>query len=227
MRWVSSVFASAVLFSTAAAADDDVSFSKDGRSPYLPPAFSMTSTIQEAPSPAHDRTLKTIFGNIDTKFPNAAYWCCGGFIAMGPNAEGATQTLWPAVQFSPSKDATATEIDLAVSLVSGTNTVTVGLYTDSAGVPGALLASFKPKLLDFHTCCRILVGELAAGVPLKQGTPYWIALTTDSTQSDTSAEWNFNMTDQVNGLVIAGGDGNRWLNDGPYALPPAFAIYGP
>ena len=113
-----------------------------------------------------------------------------------------------------------------MSLVSGTNTVTVGLYADAAGVPGTLLGSFKSTLLDFHTCCSVLVGKLAQGVSLKKGTPYWIAVTTDGPGSDTSAEWNFNMTDQVSGLVIAGGDGTHWQNDGLVAVPPAFGIYG-
>jgi hypothetical protein len=201
MRWGPSFLLSAALFCTAAAA-------------------------AEAPPPVHDRALRTIFSNIDTKFPNAAYWCCGGWTVTGPNAEGATQTLWTAVQFSASKDATATEIDLAANLVSGTNSVTVGLYADSAGVPGTLLTSFKPTLLDYHTCCSLLVGKLTEGVSLKKGVPYWIAVTTDSTENDTSAEWNFNMIDQVRGLVIAGGDGTHWQNDGSVPVPPAFGVYG-
>lgn len=118
------------------------------------------------------------------------------------------------------------EIEVAVSYTQGTNSVNIGLYSDSNGVPGtALLAEDVSNLPAFGSCCATMVVKDKSGIPVTAGTQYWVVLSTDDTNSDLVGDWNANTTDQVHSINLAANSGSGWTSQTAY---PAygFAVLG-
>jgi hypothetical protein len=174
--------------------------------------------------PPHVKGAHVIYSNIARKYPQGLYFCCSGAIVAGPTSAINMQD-WAAIQFTPAADATVQEIDVAVQQIAGTPSVDFGLYSDSAGLPGNLLMQFKASGYGLTgTCCDLAVGKNRKGVAVKGGTPYWIALTTDSSNSDAFANWPTNSTDIVDLLPTAVNQGSGWQSFS--YNPMAFAVYG-
>jgi hypothetical protein len=58
--------------------------------------------------------------------------------------------------FTPSGTYTLTQIDVAISLFSGTNSASLTVNSDSGGVPGGVLATWSLSSLPaFGTCCTV------------------------------------------------------------------------
>ena len=109
--------------------------------------------------------------------------------------------------------------------ITGTPSVNFGLYSDNGGLPGTLLMQFTATGFGLTgTCCDLAVGKNRKGVPVKGGTPYWIALTTDSSNADAFANWPTNSSDIIDLLPTAVNQGSGWQSFSYNAM--AFAVYG-
>jgi hypothetical protein len=178
------------------------------------------------PPPPHNDGSVPVFSNIGTKYPLGLYFCCSGATVSGPDSEIGFQS-WPAMQFTPAADVSVTEIDVAVERITGTDEIDIGLYTDANGVPGTLLKSFTATGLQGNGgCCGFAVGRDKQGIPIAGGTPYWVAVTTDTGATDTFGNWMFNTTDQLDAVPSAVNKGSGWVTNGGAVPAATFAVYG-
>lgn len=205
----------------AAAPPRGISLSKDGTVVRI-----LNGTGIYAAPPHHAKDAKVIFSNIAVKYPLGLYFCCSGATVAGPASALGSQN-WTAMQFTPAANATVSEIDVAIQLIEGTNLVDFGLYTDKGGVPGKLLKQFKAKgFAGTGSCCGLAVGKDSKGIAVSAGTPYWVAITSDTKGADVFANWPFNTSDQLDSVPSAVNKGAGWAPDGG-AIPAAtFAVYG-
>jgi hypothetical protein len=149
-----------------------------------------------------DPSLVTIFSNL-AAYSKGTYWGEEGTVIQGPTG-GVGPEQWRAAAFTPSTSHTATVVKVAAAWISGTNGLVLSLYNDDNGVPGKAIASAQLRNLPvFGTCCVLQVRMDGAGIPLTAGTQYWIVLSTNSAEGDTSASWVFNDTDQVDSFLEA------------------------
>jgi hypothetical protein len=151
---------------------------------------------------AHAKPV-TIVSNL-ASYRSGRYWAFEGSPVTGPDGERGFPENWRAVAFSPRANHTATVIEVAVGLVSGTNGLVLSLNRDKKGVPGSAMATTQlSNLPAFGTCCTIETATLAKGTPLKAGTQYWVVVSTNSSENTTNATWMFNDTDQVDSFLEA------------------------
>jgi hypothetical protein len=163
--------------------------------------------------PPSDAKSTAIFSNIGTKYPKGLYFCCYGNTISGPDA-GLGGAYAVAVQFTPSSDIKAKEIDAGIGLAAGTNGVTLGVYDDNGGVPGNKIDDGNATGLGaFGDCCTLATVKVKAS--LKAGTPYWVvAIAT----GNTWAAWAYNSTDEVDVLTAA------YSSDGGESWSPGIAV---
>jgi hypothetical protein len=161
---------------------------------------------------------------IDTLGKGDAYNCCSGWTVS--NAQSATGLQqWIAFPFTPTANATVTEIVEAIGYAAGTDSVTVALLADNGGVPGTVLEEKSVGNLEtFGVCCSVAVDHLKTGVPVTAGTTYWVgALLPKKKQSTTWDAWNFSSVD-TNIVPFAFFNSSGWtLTSGSDA---AFAVFG-
>ncbi|HEX4080180.1 MAG TPA: choice-of-anchor R domain-containing protein [Rhizomicrobium sp.] len=185
------VFAAAV--SACAAAPPGIELSRDHHK-----TFVLTPPSSIVRPPRNNAGLVTIFDNIGKKYPDGTYWCCTGNTMLGPNGLPGNSEWWLGAAFTPSANHTVTRIEVAASIVQGTNSMTLSIANDSGGVPGEVIKSWVIKNLPpLGSCCVVMVQDDKAGVPVTAGTQYWITLTTDTKEADTWSTWEYNDTDQT------------------------------
>lgn len=202
-----------------AAGPNGASVSKDKLTTSVHPG-----SMHYTPAAHPPRKLKPIFDNIGFLYPKGYYFCCYGDTISG-SASQIGSTNWAAVQFTPDSDSTIKLINVAVGYVSGTNKVVINIAEDDGGVPGNVIGTASATGLDtFGNCCQL--AEANVSIHLTGGTPYWIYLATDGTNSNSWLAWPFNSTDQVDTMAVAGYNGSTWTNFGPSRPAPAFALYG-
>lgn len=116
-----------------------------------------------------------------------------------------------------------TQIDVAVSGTPGyPMTMTLNLYADNGGVPGALLESWNVNNLPaFGTCCTVSTFFDSAGVVLQNGATYLLAADSKSNPD----VWNFNSTGASSAGAISTDGGTIWRE---YSFNPngAFDVLG-
>jgi hypothetical protein len=94
-------------------------------------------------------------------------------------------------------------------------------------LPGKLLKKFKASGFgNIGGCCGLSVGKDRTGIAVKNGTPYWVAIITDSKGTDAFANWAFNSTDQLDAVPSAVNKGAGWQNNGGAVPAASFAVYG-
>lgn len=172
------------------------------------------------PADPGDATLATIFSNLGTG--GNVYNCCTGYTISAVGSIIGQQN-WIAEAFTPANNATVTKVKVAVGYVTGANGVTFGLAKDKNGIPGGLLKSWsKTGLPAFGSCCTLLTGKDAAGIPVKAGVQYWVVVKTNAKTSDT---WDaFNWSNSGVG-TLANNTGSGWVNLGS-GTQSAFAVLG-
>lgn len=220
-RALAACVVAALVMAPAFADDLNITVTKDGRHVSVPYA----STLSIAP-PVHDSNLTTIYSNIGTVYPKGLYFCCYADTVSGPSSPFAQN--WLAFQFTPVANASVSELDAAINYSgTGPNEILLGLYTDAGGVPGAKLSEKLVRGLgSFSSCCGLAVAVFRKAVPVAANTPYWVVATTTKASQDTFAAWNYNSSDQIDHIPIAGNTGSGWQNLGAFAPAPAFAVYG-
>ncbi len=175
--------------------------------------------------PDSDAGLTTIAGNL-SRYPFGVYFCCYGDTIAGPSA-GFGHTYWAAMGFTPSANATVTRLKASVGFVVGVNSIVLGLYSDSNGIPGKPIFNQATKvgaLGNFGDCCVLAVVN-DAGVKVKKGTPYWVVVSTNKKSATTFGAWAFNSTDMRETVNLTAGyvDGTWTSGTG---LQAGFAVLG-
>lgn len=173
--------------------------------------------------------LAVIYDNLGVTYPKGRYWCCGGATVSGPKAPTQVQ-WWEGVPFTPNKDYLLKAIVVAIGYVSGTNEVVLNLNNDENGLPGSVIQSWTiDSLPSAGTCCSVSVRSNEAGIPVTQGTQYWITATTDQNDSNLLAEWEDNDVDQTDPVPSAalclgnlcGENNGKWV---PFVQTPGLAM---
>jgi hypothetical protein len=169
-----------------------------------------------------DAALTTIAGNL-SRYPNGIFFCCYGFTISGSGSIIGSNN-WVAVPFTPAANYSVKKVEVSVGFVTGVNGVTVSLNADSGGVPGAALASADLSGLEsYGSCCTLAVAGGGGGLPVAQGTQYWVVVSTDSTTNTTWDAWAFNSTD-MRLFPIASSQGAGWTAG--QNLLPGYAVLG-
>jgi hypothetical protein len=122
------------------------------------------------------------------------------------SASGAGFFQSAANPFTSSGNYQLSQIDLALSFLSGTNSATVTLNSDSSGLPGAVLATWNLSSLPvFGTCCTVETLTPSSTVFLSAGTQYWIVAAPGA--SNTWDAWNLNNTGATGLIAFDNGTG--------------------
>ena len=115
--------------------------------------------------------------------PTNAYNATTGYYVLGPNNSVGLSEQAIGVPFTPHVNETVTNLQVAVQWISGTNQFSVGLYSDSGGTVGTLLASGEGSGAPaFGTCCETVNVAIPA-TAISQGSQYWIVAAPDDTNA--------------------------------------------
>jgi hypothetical protein len=148
---------------------------------------------------ASPAALKVIFTNIGPT-PTNAYNDTTGYYVLGPTNSVGLSEQAIGVPFTPRSNSHVTQLVVAVGWISGTKLVNVGLYSDSGGTVGTLLASGQSSAIPaFGSCCG-LVGVTIPSTAVSFGTQYWIVASPD----DTNAPDFTGVFQAANNGIIAG-----------------------
>ena len=169
-----------------------------------------------------DTGLQTISGNLNTDNRFGVYFCCFGDAIGGPRS---ARFIWVAVPFTPSANMSVKKVEAAIQYVTGTNEIVLSINRDNGGLPGNAIATFHAKHLPSGgTCCKLAVETSAAGIPVTQGTQYWLVVGTDSSDPDFLGAWVFNTMDMRSYSFAINQLGDGWKAD--KGLLPAYAVLG-
>ncbi len=118
---------------------------------------------------------------------------------------------------SPATPETISSLDLALSGPGGTGTLTIGLYSDSATHPGALIATLgsiaDPTITAGVNTYSV---SLINNPSLTPGTRYWIGLVDDA---DSGWAWAIDTSGTgVAGEYFANSNGTFPNSSGPYQM---------
>jgi hypothetical protein len=193
-----------------------------------PQAAASAPSAINRPMDNPDAGLRKIFSNLGT--PTDAYDSTNGYFVSGQNNSLNAQKQDIAIPFKPRGNATILQVKLALQYYGyGANTAQVAIYSDAGGLPGAPLA--KADLRDFEPfgsgCCVLAKWRLRTGLPVVQGTQYWVVGTTDNRSLDSVNTWDF-VWDDAPGTFAFQQNNGGWILLGPgdgYA-PSAVAVYG-
>lgn len=123
-----------------------------------------------------------------------------GYYILGPNNSVGLSEQAIGVPFTPRSNSHVTNLLVAVGWISGTKLVNIGLYSDSGGTVGTLLASAESSAIPaFGACCQV-VGVSIPSTAVSFGSQYWIVASPD----DTNAPDFTGVFQASNGGIIAG-----------------------
>jgi hypothetical protein len=216
---VLSVLALAGIAALAAAGHRGIVTSQDGRMSIAKQGPSHVTPWNE---PSTDLTI--IAGNL-SKYPNGVFFCCYGYTVSGPSSFLGSAN-WVAIPFTPTSNMTVKEVEVSVGWGGqGTNGVTVSVNLDANGLPGTALASLNATgLSDYGQCCQLVVAKSGTGLPVTQGTQYWVVVSTSISTQNTYDVWAFNSTDMRSYPFASYSTADGWTkSDG---LLPGYAVLG-
>ena len=140
----------------------------------------------------------TIFSNLGPTSTNLYDIASGGYFVTGPTNTDPNMPpeQWIALPFTPKVASHAKTLQAAVGYLSGTKKMRLGLYNDSLGTVGTLLADKVTTVIpDFGVCCAVVQVSLGTpGVALTAGTQYWLVASPDATAPDFAGAWQFSNT---------------------------------
>ncbi len=190
---------------------------KSPRSVHTTEKSAIHVSAQEIPA-----TLTKIYSNLGSSATDL-YYDTDGLPIEGPN-ENNGYAIFEGMQFTPAADSHVTQVRVAVQYYGfGTNLVDLNIYSDSGGVPGALLAGpvAVGGLPDFGTCCTLAIAKFSP-VAVAAGTRYWVVANTGS-ESDAFAIWDT----VVQGKTLASSvEANGTWYEEPGLLLPAGEVLG-
>lgn len=169
-------------------------------------------------SSAHASVLfSDLNANPASKYNSGSSWIIQGTGTGAYFAQGFT--------FTPSATEGLSQVDIALSAVSGSDSVIVTLNADSAGLPGSVLETWNVSGLPaFGTCCVLQTLFPAVPLTLNLGTTYWLVATPGAT--NTSAGWNVNNTGSTGPRAVQSSSGGAFTIFGANDDRGAFDIIG-
>ncbi len=163
----------------------------------------------------------TLFNNLNAN-PLSKYNCCNSYTIEGSST---AQYFAQGFSFTPSASESVSQVDIALQIFGGTDSVVVTLNADSGGLPGAVLETWNVSGLPAPaTCCTLQ--SLAPGVPLTltSGTIYWLIATPGA--ADTFAGWNLNNTSSTGPRAVQSSSGGAFSLFGATDTQGAFDVIG-
>jgi hypothetical protein len=118
----------------------------------------------------------------------------------------------PGMSFVSSVDFSLTQIDIALSHDSGTNSAVLTLNSDIDGLPGAVIMSWSLDNIPYTalTCCTVQTVVSSSPVTLIAGVPYWIVVTAGG--PDTSIDWFRNSISATGTTALNNGGSGFFAN---------------
>jgi hypothetical protein len=159
-----------------------------------------------------------IFDSIGT----GGYNCCSGWTISGPSSVVGEQ-VWSAIQITPTVSGKLKQVVAGVGYVTGNNAAELAIYSDASNLPGTMLWSADVSSLPtFGSTSTTTVQAKVTKVKIKKHKPFWVAVQTDSSSSNTWDAWNDSNTTNA---PLAQNTGSGWTNFGSNAAG-AVTIYG-
>jgi len=142
--------------------------------------------VTPAQEPPALKTIFTDFGPTTTDYFNDTT----GYYVLGPTNSVGDSEQWVGLPFTPKANATVTQLQAAIGIISGTAVVDIGLYSDASGTVGTLIAGgHSTKIPAFGACCTVVSVNIPA-TAVVAGTQYWIVATSDDTHGpDFTGVW--------------------------------------
>ena len=116
--------------------------------------------------------------------PSNAYNATTGYYVLGATNSVFLPEQAIGVPFVPKMNATVSVLQVAVQWISGKNQFNLGLYSDSGGTVGSLIAGGTGKNApEFGTCCQT-VNVPITPTAIAQGVQYWIVASSADGEAD-------------------------------------------
>jgi hypothetical protein len=156
--------------------------------------------------------IPTFFNTLGS--PGNVYRLGAGWIVSGTGAPVGSFTA--ANEFQPAYSGNVSQIDVAVSYVSGVNSFYVPLNTDNAGQPDTMLASWGnlSSTTNLGSCGGLVSISGISGLSLTAGSNYWIVIGPTSPNSTTWEAWNLNSTGLMGLDAYSNDGGGTWIENG-------------
>ena len=169
------------------------------------------------PNPEKLVTIFTNFGGSGHLYEDNVSWDVAG-------PRSGVQEQWVAMPFTPTFDATVTQISIAVEHNTGApNSFVLSLNEDGGQIPGPVIRRWlvrnAPK---YGTCCTLDVVKDSEGLKVKNGTQYWVVAKTNVSEEETRMEWDLSPR-AIEG-PFAFNNGQGWYEY--TAFTSAFGVYG-
>jgi hypothetical protein len=192
---------------------------------YHPQAAATTPSPSVIPA-TPDAGQTKIFSNLGSS--TDAFDASNGYFVSGLANAFNAQKQDIAIPFKAHANSTITGVKIALQYYGyGTNAATVAIYSDAAGLPGAVLAKRDLKNFpDFGAgCCQLANWKVSPGVAITQGVQYWIVGTTDGHSNDSVNTWDFVWNDAAGNFAFQQDDGGWiFLSAGDGFPPSAVAV---
>jgi hypothetical protein len=133
-------------------------------------------------------------------------------------ADSSVKQFIQANEFTAALSGSVTEVDLGISISSGTGNGTLSLWTvGKRGLPATQLGPFWSFTAHqaFGNCCAVEVIHTPDAPHLSAGTSYFIILKSDAITVD---EWNLNSTGAVGIDLFSRDDMRSWTSNGTTTL---------
>lgn len=171
---------------------------------------------------------ETLFSDLGP--PGNVYDCCSGWTVSGMGIIGTSYTAANLFTVSGRGIFGLVQIDLAVSLITGTNAFYASIWTDNNGLPGSMVPGALWQNLsssqNFGGCCGLITISGFPWVFLMGGQSYFMIVGPMSIYDTTWAAWNWN-NQGVNGLDLYSVDGGQsWYSSGVDYPLGAFDVIG-
>jgi hypothetical protein len=166
--------------------------------------------------------LTTIYSNLGAV--DNVYDCCSALTSSGPKSN-LHEAVEVANAFTPTANATITQVQIAVGHALGPKAITISIWSDNNGVPGTVIEQWDWR--TFSTLgggCVLMTKNFTAGVPVSGGVQYWLVVGQPNASVATWNGWNLNTTSSTGPIAIKIGKSN-FENQGTQQQG-AFGIFG-
>ncbi len=165
----------------------------------------------------------TFYSNFNSD-QNNLYDSSQGWTISGTGTLGSYQAI--AEEFVSGATGNVTELDIAVGIVTGTNSFYAALYTDNGGMLGNQLGRWDnlSSSQNFGGCCGVISVTGITGINLTANESYFLVVAPEDPGSTTWGAWTYNNTG-VNSHLLYSTDGQTW-NDGGVTTTGAFQVIG-
>jgi PEP-CTERM motif len=166
----------------------------------------------------------TFYSNFNSD-QNNLYDSSSGWTISGTGTVGFYQAI--ADQFVAGMSGSVSQIDIAVGIVTGTNSFYAALYTDNGGTLGTQLGMWNnlSATQSFGGCCGVISITGITGINLTANQSYFLVVAPTDPAGTTWGAWNLNNTGATGDQQFSTDGGNTWIDGGQTTLG-AFDVQG-